>query len=112
MVAPTAPFDLTQEHADAVNALLPECEYVVGIRKNETGEVRFCPMTLEWEDSDLYGWNSGNLSCDCNRHLIFHGYAEESYEDEISCGETLYTIVGIWWPDGSEIRDVDLLNDF
>jgi hypothetical protein len=111
-MTPDAPFTLTQEHADAINALLPDCKYVVGIRKNETGEVRFRPERLDWEEGSLWWWNSGNMSCDCNRHLQFHGFSEECYRDEVPCTETRYTLVGIWFPDGGEYRDLMELNDF
>lgn len=109
---PNAPFDLTQEHADAINALLPECKYVVGIRKNETGEVRFCPVQLDWHNGSLSWWSTGNYGCDCNRHLEFHGLSESSEDEDVPCGLTMYTLIGIWFPDGSDIRDLDMMNDF
>jgi hypothetical protein len=112
MVTPDTPLTLSQDQADAINALLPTCKYVVGIRHNESGEVRFCPQTLEWNENSLYWWSTGNMSCDCNRHLEFHGRTDECYEDDVPCGETRYTLVGIWFPDGSEYRYLDLLNDF
>ena len=112
MVDPQAEFDLTQGHADTINALLPTCQYVVGIRKNDTGEVRFHAETIEWKEYSLSWWATGNASCDCNRHLDFHGHSEECWEDDIPCGTHRYTVVGIWFPDGSEYRDLTMLNDF
>jgi hypothetical protein len=97
-LAPHAPFDLTQEHADAINALLPSCQYVVGIRHNETGEVRFCPQNLPWNTNS-------------SRHLEFHGF-ECHEDDDPPCGESQYTVVGIWVHDGSDFRDLNELNDF
>lgn len=111
-MTPSAPFDLTPEQADAINALWP-CQFVVGIRKNETGEVQFCPQEYEWnEEGSLYLWATGNYSCDCNRHLFFHEFTEDCYNDAVPCTETLYTVVGIWFPDGGEIRDLNEMNDF
>jgi len=113
MLDAQSPFNLAQKHADAINAILPTCKYVVGIRENGTGEVRFCPEDIEWDgESSLSWWNRGNMSCDCNRHLIFNRHSDESWDEDIPCGETRYTVVGIWFPDGSDIRDLDALNDF
>ena len=108
----TEPFELSREDAGAINAMLLSCSYVVGIRKNATGEVRFSAKNHAWDEHSSWWWGEGNMSCDCNRHLIFHGYSEESYEEEIPCGEELYTVVGIWFPDGGEIRDLVQMNDF
>jgi len=109
---PDAPFDLAQEHADAINALLPDCKYIVGIRKNETGEVRFCPLQVEWNESSEFWWSTGNMGCDCNRELYFRRQTEDVHVNDVECSDGRFTVVGIWWPDGSEIRDMDLLNDF
>jgi hypothetical protein len=107
-----APFALTQEHSDVINALLPKCKYVVGIRKNETGEVRFCPENLDWnEETSLGWWAHGNMSCDCNRDLMFHRQTKPEYDEDTPCGEIRYTVVGIWFPDGDDIRDLYWLND-
>ncbi len=110
-----APFILTQEHADAINALLPDCKYVVGIRQNETGEVRFCPQGTEWNDASLWWWASGNMSCDCNRELEFRREEEGFTFEDAKCSDGRFTVVGIWFPDGSGIRDLtalDAMNDF
>ena len=106
-------FSLSQQQADRINELFqnPRFTHIVGIRENSTGEVRFCPRKVDWEESSLYWWSSGNMSCDCNRHLVFHEYSDECYKDDIPCGDELYTVVGSWFPDGSEIRDITLLND-
>ncbi len=105
-------FVLLQEHADAINALLLSgTTYVTGIRNNETGEVRFHAWKSEWEESTLGWWNVGNMGCDCNRHLIFYDYTEESYNDDVSCDGERYTLVGVWFPDGGDIRDLLELNE-
>ena len=98
-------FELTQEQADQINALLPYCKYVVGIRDNDTGEVRFCQQQLPWDDFSLFWWTTGNFGCDCNRALVFH----QRYTGT-ECGNTQFTVVGIWFPDGGELRDLDELN--
>lgn len=114
---PTLPpndlFVLTQERAEAINALLPDCKYVVGIRENETGEVHFCPQTLEWNDASLSWWESGNMSCDCNRELMFVRQKEgwDWDTDDLKCSDGRFTVVGIWFPGGSEIRDLNQMND-
>jgi hypothetical protein len=115
MVAPNAPFDITQEYADVINALLPTCAYVVGIRKNDTGEVRLCPQTLEWNENSLLWWSTGNMGCDCNRDMEFIRQDKDvdwGDLEPVRCGEFRYTVVGIWFPDGSSIRDLNYLNDF
>ena len=112
-MTPDAPFDLTQEHADAINALLPDCKYVAGIRKNETGEVRFCPQELEWDDDiSLWWWEYGNMGCDCNREDEFRREKDECDLDDVKCSKGRFTVVGIWFPDGGEIRDLNEMNDF
>ena len=103
-------YELRQEDADAIIALLVGCVYVTGIRENATGEVRFHAWQEDWTDSSLYWWSEGNMGCDCNRHLIFHDYTEASYDDKIPCGESLYSLVGVWFRDGSSIRDMEMLN--
>ena len=105
---PKTPFELTGEHADAINALLPTSTYVVGLRENATGSVRFFPHDSEWHEASLWWWSSGNGSCDCNRHLMFHG----EFSEDVPCSEQLYTVVGIWFSDGGEIRDLWQMNDF
>ena len=79
------PFELTDAHAGEVNSLLADHVYVTGIRDETTGEVRFHAWTTEWKDSSLGWWVYGNMGCDCNRHLMFHDYTEECYNDDVSC---------------------------
>jgi len=102
-------FGLTQEYTATVNALLPTCKYVVGIRKNKTGEVRFCPQFMEWSDSSLARWNSDNLSSERKRHRMFHGQAGKFHKHDVTCGD--YSIVGIWFHDGRIIRNLEHVND-
>jgi hypothetical protein len=102
-----AEFDLTQEHADRINALLPTCQYVVGIRENATGEVRFHAEELPWDDSTLFWWSDGNNGCDCNRASFFH-----DSDIDCPCGFSQYTVVGIWIQGGDDIRDLDELNSW
>ena len=111
---PSDLFDLTQEQAVSINAILPMHEYVVGIRKNETGEVRFCPEDLEWYEHSIYWWSEGNMGCDCNRELEFLRAGNEETDDSFEnaeCSQGRYTVVGIWFKDGSDIRDLYSLND-
>lgn len=107
----TNSFDLTQEHADAINALLPTCQYVVGIRHNDTGEVRFCPQQLPWDDSSLFWWSLGNFGCDCNRELEFQRQTDPDFDADTECGNVRFSLVGIWFPDGGELRDLQELNE-
>ena len=110
-----APYVLDDAAADAINALLPTCKYVAGILCNESGEVRFCAQQTEWIEDDhcsLGWWSTGNMSCDCNRELQFRQSIGEDPElDDVKCGDERYTLVGIWFPDGSDLRDLHLLND-
>jgi len=110
-----APFTLTQDQSGAIEVSLLTCEYVVGIRKNETGEVRFYPDHLKWTEGSIYWWSTGNMSCDCNRELLFLNVKNELTDDSwknCKCGEERYTVVGIWFPNGDHIWDLYLLNDW
>ena len=111
---PQTDFELTLEGAEAINALLPTCKYVTGIRKNETGEVRFCPQYTQWnEKAGIWWWSAGNMGCDCNRELEFRRAGNEDEDaDKVKCGKSRYTVLGIWFPNGEAIRDLLLLNDF
>lgn len=101
------PFDFTQEHADAINALLPTCKYVVGIGNNKTGEIRFSPIKIDWDENSLRVWFYENMSCDCNLHVLFETCSKGFCGEKIRCGNTRYTVIGIWFPDSDEIRDMN-----
>lgn len=66
----------------------------VHIRKNETGEIR---IRKDWLFLDANGlpnlfiWQEGNYSCDCNRALFF-ARANDEDEDCFDCGESEYSI--------------------
>jgi hypothetical protein len=54
------------------------------------------------------------MGCDCNREIDFlsaGGETVDFYKD-YRCSDGRYSVVGIWFPDGSDIRDLEMLNDF
>lgn len=71
--------------------------YVATVRRVSDGATVDVPMDFEWtkEDgwTDLYWWEEGNFSCDCNRA----GLVDDADE---SCGDSRYR-VRITLPDGS-----------
>ena len=78
--------------------------YEVHIRNNETGEVRiYRSVTVlgPWDSFDLYDWESGNHSCDCNRGACFNRVANPEDWDFDECGETKYDVLSIVLEDGT-----------
>lgn len=67
------------------------CKVLVQIRENATGEI------VEFNDDNIfdtennkvniYIWEEGNYSCDCNRRLMF----DENTDNE-TCGEGEYSV--------------------
>lgn len=45
--------------------------YYVAIRDVVTGELREAPQRTPWSAGDLFWWQEGSFSCDCNRELEF-----------------------------------------
>lgn len=74
-------------------------DVLVHIRKNDTGEIRIYRDWLYLDEDglpDVFIWEDGNYSCDCNRHLFFsraHAYNENiKWEPEPDCGNTEYSV--------------------
>lgn len=78
--------------------------YDVFLRCNATGEVRIHRHDLPWNEGStfLWGCETGNYGCDCNRAIFFGGAAAEDKDDR-PCGTTRYTVLKAVLPDGSEI---------
>jgi hypothetical protein len=46
-----------------------------------------------WTEGDRYWFEEGNMSCDCNRHLMFERvHGREPPVDEIVCGDSRYRL--------------------
>ena len=63
--------------------------YQVLIKNNKTNEVRKHEEKGDFDDNTEYWWSEGNMSCDCNRHLMFEADDEDT---DVKCGDDLYSI--------------------
>jgi len=61
----------------------------ITIRDNETQDTATGEFATE--DSDLYIWEEGNFSCDCNRQIFFAEWRKEA-EQDVACGQSRYSI--------------------
>lgn len=78
--------------------------YVVRIRKNATGEIRYCPQDLEWEEHHLWWWTEGNFGCDCSRDREFCRAGGENDDRHIECSEGLFSALDATLPGGKVIE--------
>lgn len=86
--------------------------FTVHLRHNPSGEVRqFACADGEWfgENGYEFLWTEGNYGCDCNRHRFFARAAGGEPDDDMECGETIYTIVKVTDAGGAVI-DSELSN--
>ncbi len=65
-----------------------------------TGEVVDCIQDLEWDDGSFFWWTEGNMSCDCNRKVLFHRAKGEECEFNQPCGDGRYVIEKFVLPGG------------
>ncbi len=82
-----------------------QVKYEVHIRCNETGEVRVYRTDTginPWTGSEIYDWEQGNHSCDCNRGACFERAADPDDWDFHDCGETAFDVLKIVLEDGRE----------
>lgn len=72
----------------------------VVIRDNETGELRLYEHPdFDTEVGDAFSpfiWDEGNYGCDCNRYLFFQRAIGADEKDDILCGDTRYSVLGIF----------------
>lgn len=63
------------------------------IRNNETGETRLYEYDIEDQHAEgqVFWWEEGNGSCDCNRMIFFCQIKGED-DDERECGDTLFHV--------------------
>jgi hypothetical protein len=81
-------------------------KYAVHIRNNDTGETRvfYTETVLEpWDGNDVYDWEAGNHSCDCNRGACFARAANPDEWDVDDCGNVKYDVLKIVLDDGTEV---------
>jgi len=78
-------------------------QYLVAIRKNDTGEIRIYRHDIAWDDTSMYQWTDGNYGCDCNRRLFWYRAAGDEAE-EVICGETAFSVLYAELPDGTRIE--------
>ena len=77
----------------------------VKIRDNETGEIHTITRTRHIDmQSFIDLWTDGNFGCDCNRSLFYHEMSP-SDDDDISCGDTRYSVQLIDKATGEMILD-------
>lgn len=82
----------------------------IHLRKNASGEVRIVKdgSSFPYENHD-YMWTEGNYSCDCNRHLFFERAVGREPDEDVPCGDSLYTALKGVREDGTEFElDVPL----
>lgn len=91
---------MENEIFDPNNFLHPT--YVVEIRHNPTGVVRFISTGLAWYDHSMYFWTEGNFSCDCNRAIVFNNMKSAGVDHR--CGYRDFTAIRAIFPDGTEER--------
>jgi hypothetical protein len=75
-----------------------KCPASVKITDTKTGESRI--YLDDWFDGELQVWayQEGNYSCDCNRYLFFQRAANADEDDEdIGCGDDRFVIDSIFW---------------
>ena len=87
--------------------------YKVAIRKNDTGEIRFANIDMDWyregkdDGGDFFWWTEGNMGCDCNRKIQFdlagNSHAETPGQDH-PCSEGKYSALYAELPDGKKIE--------
>ncbi len=86
-------------------------KYSVDIRNNATGEVRTCSQRdLAWNDSSVFWWTEGNMSCDCNRELEFVRAGGPGPDDDprwndldTECGFERFTVIRAILEDGTVV---------
>ena len=98
---PPEPVPLSRDIIKEI-AMTGEAKYRVLLRRNADGTERWVDYEYEIEPHD-YLWTEGNYGCDCNRHLFFELAGGSEADEDVPCGETLYTAVKAVAPDGAEI---------
>lgn len=56
----------------------------------------------EYEEANIYFWQEGNFSCDCNRALVWFNFSDEA--NDRSCGENRFSVVRAFTHDGRIIE--------
>lgn len=75
-------------------------EATVVIRDRETGETGVESTIVPHDDP--YWWEQGNMSCDCNRHLVVYPGSDA----EVDCGGERYEMVTLSFTDhGKQTRE-------
>ena len=79
---------------EKIDGLCIWVKLTVFIRNNKTNEIReHSHLALLDKDLscnlDLYLWEEGNFSCDCNRRLFF--YPGQEFEDD-PCGDEEFSV--------------------
>jgi hypothetical protein len=78
--------------------------YKVAIRNNKTKEIRLCDSGSSWNEHSDFWWLEGNMSCDCNRHLLFERAGGREPElEECKCSDGMYSVLYAEMPDGTRI---------
>jgi len=80
--------------------------YTVRIRRNSDNKEVDCPENSDWEESSEFSWSEGNMSCDCNRELLFER-ALGNEPDDSRCSDSRYMIVSIKLPNGEIVYTED-----
>lgn len=82
----------------------------VVIRRVADGEERTYHEDLPWDDASWSWWETGNMSCDCNRYLCFERAAGRHIncgDEDVECSEGKYQVLRFLLPDGTVISGPD-----
>jgi len=60
----------------------------IEIKRNSDGVIAIFHWNVDDVDAQLYLWEEGNYSCDCNRDLFFNDVTD----NEAECGNTRYSV--------------------
>lgn len=75
----------------------------VRIMRNSDKKIRIYKYEKWAEWTNEFWWEGGNMSCDCNRRMIFDEAGGEETSEEIECGRGAYTIISITYDDDPKI---------
>lgn len=79
-------------------------KYGVWIRDNDTSEVRFASMDLEWSPNSIFWWTEGNFGCSCNRSAVFARAGNQEPPEPGDCNRTRYTVTDAVMDDGTTVQ--------
>lgn len=85
--------------------------YYAEITDTASGITRLYRNEMTWDTGtdDAFWWEQGNMSCDCNRGMLFMDcipVTRELKDYEFPCGKLRFKVKRLIFPDGTE-RKID-----